>query len=262
MLLDFFLDRAEIEPADEGFRGQVRDLPHIVVTAPTREQCRAKLAGAIAALFAIEARRERASETAPAIDTQKVRSNSHSPSQSFAEVIYEKSDWIARVTIDRPAAYNAYTDKTLKEMTQAFRDAANDAGVAVLVLTGAGDRAFCAGGDVQQYGEQLDNPEALGSWTDALIEAHTALRQLGKPSIARINGMVAGGGNEWNLACDLAIAADHAKFVQIETRVGLVAAAGAAHWLPLFIGERRAREVFLTGEPISASKALLWGLVN
>lgn len=74
--------------------------------------------------------------------------------------------------------------------------------------------------------------------------------------------MAAGGGNEWNLACDLAIAADHAKFVQVETKVGLVAAAGAAHWLPLLIGERRAREVFLTGEPISANKALLWGLVN
>src|SRR5206468_11321065 len=108
----------------------------------------------------------------------------------------------------------------------------------------------------------IGNPEAFREWMNALIDARTALRQLGKPSIARINGMVAGGGNDWNLACDLAIAADHAKFVQIEPKVGLLSAAGAAHWLPLVVGERRARELFLTAEPISANKALLWGLVN
>lgn len=179
----------------------------------------------------------------------------------FTDIIYEKKDWIARVTINRPAAYNAYTDHTLREMANAFRSAASDQSVAVLVLTGAGDRAFSVGGDVQQHGEHLGNTQAVREWMHALIEAHSALRQLGKPSIARINGMVAGGGNEWNLACDLAIAADHSKFVQIETKVGLAAAA-AAHWLPLVIGERRARELFLTGEPISANKALLWGLVN
>jgi enoyl-CoA hydratase/carnithine racemase len=85
---------------------------------------------------------------------------------------------------------------------------------------------------------------------------------LGKPSVARINGIAAGGGNGWNLACDLAIAADHAKFVHIETKLGMVSAGGPAEWLPLVIGERRAREMLLTSEPVSANKALLWGLVN
>ena len=192
--------------------------------------------------------------------------NAHDESASrpeFTDIIYEKKDWVARVTINRPAAYNAYTDHTLREMSAAFRDAAGDNSVAVLVLTGAGDRAFSAGGDVKQHcDEHIGNAQAFGEWMNALIEAHTALRQLSKPSIARINGMVAGGGNDWNLACDLAIAADHAKIVQIETKVGLVSAAGAAHWLPLVVGERRAREMLLTGEPISANKALLWGLVN
>lgn len=183
------------------------------------------------------------------------------PPEEFAEIIYEKKDWIARVTINRPAAYNAYTDTTLREMTTAFRDAAGDKSVAVLVLTGSGDRAFCAGGDVEQHGDLIDDPEALADWIGALIETHTALRELGKPSIARINGMAAGGGNDLYLACDLAIAADHAKFVQIETKVGL-AAVGGAFWSPLLAGERRARELFLIGEPISANKALLWGLVN
>jgi enoyl-CoA hydratase/carnithine racemase len=189
--------------------------------------------------------------------------NDSRPGPEFTDIIYKKEDWVARVTINRPSAYNAYTDHTLREMAAAFRDAASDNGIAVLVLTGAGDRAFSAGGDVQQHSdEHIGNPEAFREWMNALIDAHTALRQLGKPSIARINGIVAGGGNDWNLACDLAIAADHAKFVQIEPKVGLVAAAGAAHWLPLVVGERRARELFLTAEPISANKALLWGLVN
>jgi len=182
---------------------------------------------------------------------------------NFTDILYEKRNWVARVTINRPSAYNAYTDHTLRELAAAFRNAADDKSVAVLVLTGAGDRAFSSGGDVQQHSEEhVGNPSAFREWMSALIDAHTALRQLGKPAIARINGMVAGGGNEWNLACDLAIAADHVKFVQIESKVGLVAAAGTAHWLPLVIGERRARELFLTGEPISANKALLWGLVN
>jgi len=148
-------------------------------------------------------------------------------------------------------------------MTAAFCDAASDNSIAVLVLTGAGDRAFSVGGDVQQHvNEHAGNPDAFQEWIEALLDAHSALRNLGKPSIARINGMVAGGGNDWNLACDLAIAADHVKFVQVETKVGLVSASAAAHWLPVVIGERRAREIFLTGEPISANKALLWGLIN
>ena len=200
-------------------------------------------------------------------DLSASASKSHSAasdqSSNFSDIIYEKRDGIARVTINRPAAYNTYTDHTLREMTSAFRDAASDPGVAVLVLTGAGERAFSGGGEfVNTRKNILAMRKPFCTWMTALIEAHTALRELGKPSIARINGMAAGGGNEWNLACDLAIAADHAKFVQVETKVGLVAAAGAAHWLPLLIGERRAREVFLTGEPISANKALLWGLVN
>ena len=170
---------------------------------------------------------------------------------------------MARLTINRPEVYNAYSGTTLVEMTRAFRDAASDEGVAVLVLTGAGDRAFCSGSDVKQHSEEhVGRSLEFWKWMGLLIEAHNALRELGKPSIARINGIVAGGGNEWNLACDLAIAADHAKFMHVETSVGMVAASGATQWLSLVVGDRRAREMLLTGEPISAEKALAWGLVN
>ena len=270
MLIEFFLERALIEPSEDrlSYRGYVPDLPEIRVSAATPEHCRAKLAGAISALLAIESRRaptgndKHNPESFPSSASESYSAGSEQ-SSNFSDIIYEKRDGIARVAINRPSAYNTYTDHTLREMTSAFRDAASEPGIAVLVLTGAGERAFSAGGDVRQHKEEhIGNAQAVRTWMTALIEAHTALRELGKPSIARINGMAAGGGNEWNLACDLAIAADHAKFVQVETKVGLVAVAGAAHWLPLLIGERRAREVFLTGEPISANKALLWGLVN
>ena len=284
MFIEFFLDRSRIELAEDGlsYRGCVPDLPHIHVTGATPEQCRAKLAGAMTVLLALEAGRARPGESGVERDDRETLRRSRASTQSsdlhratevvyndsrpepeFTDIIYGKKDWVARVTINRPSVYNAYTDHTLREMAAAFRDAASDNSIAVLVLTGAGDRAFSAGGDVQQHGdEHIGNPEAFREWMNALIDARTALRQLGKPSIARINGMVAGGGNDWNLACDLAIAADHAKFVQIEPKVGLLSAAGAAHWLPLVVGERRARELFLTAEPISANKALLWGLVN
>jgi enoyl-CoA hydratase/carnithine racemase/predicted RNase H-like HicB family nuclease len=270
MLIEFFLERALIELSEDrlSYRGYVPDLPEIRASAATAEQCRAKLAGAISAVLAIESRRGATGDSEhSSSSTESLDLAGHSPesdqSSEFSDIIYEKRDGIARVTINRPSAYNTYTDHTLREMASAFRDAARDPSVAALVLTGAGERAFCAGGDVRQHKEEhIGNPQAVREWMTALMEAHAALRELGKPSIARINGMAAGGGNEWNLACDLAIAADHAKFVQVETKVGLVAAAGAAHWLPLLIGERRAREVFLTGEPISANKALLWGLVN
>ena len=148
-------------------------------------------------------------------------------------------------------------------MAEAFRLAARDGEVAALVLTGAGDKAFCAGSDVTEHSQQhINNPDEFSKWFDVFIEAHLALRRLGKPSVARINGITAGGGNGWNLACDLAIAADHAKFVHVESKFGMISAGGAAEWLPLFIGERRAREMLLTCEPVSANKALLWGLVN
>ncbi|HXF39604.1 MAG TPA: enoyl-CoA hydratase/isomerase family protein, partial [Blastocatellia bacterium] len=228
MLIEFFLERARIEPSEDrlSYRGYVPDLPEIRVSAATPEHCRAKLAGAISALLAIESRRaptgndKHNPESFPS-SASGAHSAASDQSSNFSDIIYEKRDGIARVTINRPTAYNTYTGHTLREMTSAFRDAASDSGIAVMVLTGAGERAFSGGGDVRQHKEEhVGNPQAVRVWMTALIEAHTALRELGKPSIARINGMAANGGNEWNLACDLAIAADHAKFVQVETKVG------------------------------------------
>ena len=181
----------------------------------------------------------------------------------FTDILYDKRDWVATVTFNRPQAYNAYTAHTLQELARAFKDAAWDDSVAVLVLTGAGDTAFCTGGDVKEYAsEYTERPRDYWKYMGLFVEAHDQLRNLGKPSIARLNGMVAGGGNEFNLACDLAVAADHVKIRQVGTMVGSVAAGGATQWLPITIGDRRAREMLLTDDWIDARTAYDWGLVN
>jgi len=131
------------------------------------------------------------------------------------------------------------------------------------VLTGAGDRAFCTGADLKEQAEEcLDKPSAYWKWMGAFIEVHERLRNIGKPTVARLNGMVVGGGNEMNMSCDLAIAADDVIIRQVGAARGSVAAGGATQWLPLIIGDRRAREMLMLCEEVPAAKALEWGLVN
>jgi enoyl-CoA hydratase/carnithine racemase len=182
---------------------------------------------------------------------------------AFNDILYEKKEGIARVTLNRPEIYNAYSSDTLREMVEAFRDAAMDDAVGVVVLTGAGDKAFCAGSDAGEFSKEfLRRPRNFWKFQGLLIEALNLFRHMGKPTIARLNGVVAGAGNDWNLAADLAIAADHVRFMQMGTRVGLVDAWGATQWLPLVVGERRAREMLLTCDEVTADQALTWGLVN
>ncbi len=182
---------------------------------------------------------------------------------SFEMITYEKRDGIATVTINRPRVLNAFNLRTLTELSEAFRDAAWDDSVAVVVVTGAGDRAFCTGGDVKEFAEEYTRrPSQYWKYMAQFIECHDRLRRIGKPTIARINGIVVGGGNELNLACDLAIMAQHAYIQQVGTRMSSVAAAGATQWLPITVGDRRAREILWLCEEIEAQKCLEWGLVN
>src|SRR3984893_8152560 len=187
------------------------------------------------------------------------------PAESFGfeRIIYTKGDWRATVTINRPEVLNALDFQTLTEMGRAFQDASFDDAVAVIVLTGAGERAFCTGADLREQREHfLEYPRDYWKWMYAFIEMHDRLRNIGKPTIARLNGIVVGGGNELNMACDLAIAADHVTIQQVGAARGSVAAGGATQWLPLIIGDRRAREMLLLCENIDAYTALEWGLVN
>ena len=181
----------------------------------------------------------------------------------FQEVIYEKKDWVARVTINRPHNYNAYSTPCLKELIAAFEDAAWDDSIAVLVLTGAGEKAFCTGGDVKEYAaEYTKRPRDYWKYMGLFRDYIEGLMNLGKPTIARINGMAVGGGNETQMACDLAVMAEHAVIRQVGSSVGSVACGGATQFLPIIVGDRRAREILWLNEPIPARKALEWGLVN
>jgi enoyl-CoA hydratase/carnithine racemase len=181
----------------------------------------------------------------------------------FERIRYEKNDWRATVTISRPEVFNCLDFQTLKELSRAFEDASWDDGVAVVVLTGSGDRAFSTGADLKEQEEFfLRRPRDYWKWMGAFTDAHYRLLNIGKPTIARLNGMVVGGGNEFNIGCDLAIAADHVVIRQVGTARGSVAAGGATQWLPLIVGDRRAREILWLCEEIDARKALEWGLVN
>lgn len=187
------------------------------------------------------------------------------PAESFGfkHIKYEKRDLKATVTFNRPKVHNAVNGEMLVELNAAFQDAAWDDDVRVLILTGAGDKAFCTGADVKEQAEEfVGKPNTYWKWMGLFVECHERLRNIGKPTIARLNGMVVGGGNEFNLSCDLAIAADDIIIKQVGAARGSVAAAGATQFLPLVVGDRRAREILFLCEDIPAAKALEWGLVN
>lgn len=188
-----------------------------------------------------------------------------SPSRSLGlkHVLYTKKDWVATITVNRPEVHNCLNYQTLVDLGKAFQDAAWDDNVAVVVVTGAGNRAFCTGADIKEWHEDfLKKPNDFYKWMGVFVETFERLRTIGKPTIARLNGMVVGGGNELQISCDLAIAADDVIIRHVGTSRGSVPAAGATQWLPLIVGDRRAREILLLCEEIPAKKALDWGLIN
>jgi len=180
----------------------------------------------------------------------------------FERVVYEKAPPRATITLNRPERLNAFDFKMLRELARACEDASWDDGIRVVVLTGAG-RAFCVGADLKEWSaEYLGDPTAYWKWFGAFQDAHDRLRGIGKPTLARINGICVGGGNELQMACDLAVMVEDAYIRHVGLEHGSVPAGGATQWLPVIVGERRAREIVLLGEEIPARKAEEWGLVN
>lgn len=182
---------------------------------------------------------------------------------TWRRIRYESADGRATVTIDRPDVLNCFDYLTLLELADAFHDAGRDPNVDVVVLTGAGERAFCTGADLREQRDVLvPNPQHYYTWMGAFVDVHERLRNIGKPTIARVNGIAVGGGNEFNMACDLAVAAEHSYVRHVGPYHGSVPAGGATQWLPIFVGDRRAREIIWLGEEIEAKQALEWGLYN
>lgn len=181
----------------------------------------------------------------------------------FKNILYKKDDYKATITINREKKLNCLNLETINELTLAFKDASWDDNIAVIVLTGTGKRAFSTGADLNEQEKYfLKNPDDYYKWMYEFIQLHEVMRNVGKPTIARLNGMVVGGGNELNMSCDLAIASDHIIIKQVGAARGSVAAAGATQFLPLIVGDRRAREILFLCEDIPVMKALDWGLVN
>ena len=180
----------------------------------------------------------------------------------FEKIVYEKAPPRATITFNRPEILNAFDFQMLRELTRACEDASWDDEIRVLVVTGAG-RAFCVGADLRSWGEDLlGNSKEYWKWFGAFKDMHDRLREIGKPTLARINGIAVGGGNELQMACDLAVMVDDAFIRHVGLQHGSVPAGGATQWLQLMVGDRRAREIVLMCEEIPAAKAQEWGLVN
>jgi dihydroxynaphthoic acid synthetase len=180
----------------------------------------------------------------------------------FTDVRYAvEEDTYAVITIDRPHRMNSFRGRTVDELLSAFKHAWADRRVACVILTGAGDRAFCAGGDVKERAETGDYGQT--EWgTFELERLHRIIRDIPKPVIAAVNGDAVGGGHVLHVLCDLTIAAASARFGQSGPRVGSFDAGFGSAYLARVVGEKRARQIWFLLDLFDAETAERWGLVN
>ncbi|HEY5960004.1 MAG TPA: 1,4-dihydroxy-2-naphthoyl-CoA synthase [Polyangiaceae bacterium] len=180
----------------------------------------------------------------------------------FEDILYDKSaEGIAKVTINRPRVRNAFRPKTVNEMMLAFIDARDDANIGVVILTGAGDQAFCSGGDqrVRGNGGYVDDQ---GTPRLNVLELQRMIRTLPKPVIAMVAGYAIGGGHVLHMLCDLTIAAENARFGQTGPRVGSFDGGYGASYMARLVGQKKAREIWFLCRQYDAQQALDMGLVN
>lgn len=176
-------------------------------------------------------------------------------SLGFKNILYESVDGVAKISVNRPPL-NILNVETLAELTLALERAKNDSGVAVVLITGVGDRAFSAGVDIKEH-----FPEKVGSTLSVFNKVFYALDGLDKPTVAVVNGVALGGGCELAMGCDVVIASETARFGQPEIKVGAIPPV-AVVLLPKLVGRKKALELVLTGDVISAAEAKQLGLVN
>ena len=181
--------------------------------------------------------------------------------KEYTDIVYEKWEGIAKITINRPEVHNAFRPLTVSEMSDAFADAREDPEIGVVLLTGAGGKAFCSGGDQKARGHGGyvgdDNVPRLN-----VLDLQRQIRTLPKPVIAVVAGYAIGGGHVLHVVCDLTIAADNAIFGQAGPRVGSFDAGYGAALLARIVGHKKAREIWYLCRQYSAQEALEMGLVN
>jgi enoyl-CoA hydratase/carnithine racemase len=179
---------------------------------------------------------------------------------SYENLLYEKKDGIAYITFNRPKLLNALNRKTMEELHEVLRDARDDAAVRVLILMGAGEKAFVAGADINELAQQTAvNGKEFSLYGQGVLHL---LETIGKPSICAINGFALGGGCELALSCSIRLASKTAKLGQPEVKLGIIPGYGGSQRLARLCGKGAALELCLTGEMISAEEAQRIGLVN
>ena len=181
--------------------------------------------------------------------------------KTYDDILYDKADGIAKITINRPEVRNAFRPKTVREMIDAMDAAREDPEVGVVILTGAGDEAFCSGGDQRVRGNAGyvgdDQVPRLN-----VLDLQKAIRALPKPVIAMVAGYAIGGGHVLHVVCDLTIAADNARFGQTGPKVGSFDGGFGSSYLARIVGQKKAREIWFLCRQYDAQQALDMGLVN
>lgn len=181
--------------------------------------------------------------------------------KEYSDILFQWYDGIAKITINRPEVYNAFRPQTNVDMIDAMDICRERQDIAVIVLTGIGDKAFCSGGD--------QNVKGVGGYVDDhgvprlnVLDLHKRIREIPKPVIAMVNGYAIGGGHVLHVVCDLTIASDNAKFGQTGPKVGSFDAGFGSNYLARHVGQKKAREIWFLCEQYDPQTAERWGLVN
>jgi 2-ketocyclohexanecarboxyl-CoA hydrolase len=177
----------------------------------------------------------------------------------YEDITFEVKDGAAWITINRPDKYNAFRGQTCEELIHAIHRAGWDKSIGAIVLTGAGDKAFCTGGDQSAHEGQYDGRGTIGL---PMEDLHTVIRDVPKPVIARVKGFAIGGGNVLCTICDFTIAGESAVFGQVGPKVGSVDPGFGTAFLARVVGEKKAREIWYMCRKYGAQEALAMGLVN
>ncbi len=183
------------------------------------------------------------------------------PAGEFTDILYHKAEGIAKITINRPERRNAFRPQTVDEMIDALQDARNDQEIGVIILTGAGDLAFCSGGD-QKIRGNAGYADAKGVNKLNVLDFQRDIRTCPKPVIAMVAGYAIGGGHVLHMLCDLTIAAENARFGQTGPKVGSFDGGWGASYMARLVGQKKAREIWYLCRQYDAREALDMGLVN
>ena len=183
------------------------------------------------------------------------------PIKEYTDILFEQCGGIAKITINRPKVYNAFRPLTNAEMLDAMNICRDRQDIGVVILTGAGDKAFCSGGD--------QNYKTLGGYKDSdgtprlnVLDLQKAIRSIPKPVIAMVNGYSIGGGNVLNTVCDLSIASENARFGQTGPKVGSFDAGFGSSYMARCVGQKKVREIWFLCRQYTAQEALEMGLIN